>query len=211
MQETTEYQCTIVSIVPFPIIEEKPGLFPGRFSIPASIKNNPEILHVGKSVHYVYLDQDRESMQIRTSPEEVAASIVNDFVSSQLGIDEKSKPGIFFIPVKKTITEVKEECRVELAQAETSQNRWFLNCCKIADDDWNRYHQHRVISDTQRKMAELIGWTQDKHEWLSAVVNSQDSKCPACGTPIMFGIVICPNCKVILDKEKAKQFQFAGA
>jgi uncharacterized protein YqjF (DUF2071 family) len=48
--------CTVVSIVPFKINEQKPGLIPGIFTIEASDGKNPQVLVVQDARHNVYID-----------------------------------------------------------------------------------------------------------------------------------------------------------
>ena len=47
---------TVVSLLPIKITEEKPGLYPGSFHIPAVKNGDFNILHVGVSHYIVYLD-----------------------------------------------------------------------------------------------------------------------------------------------------------
>jgi hypothetical protein len=79
----------------------------------------------------------------------------------------------------------------------------------IADNDWQKYHQHNVISSFQRKAAELIGWTWKEHEWMSPMTTIKSSACPSCGLSVPDGVVICSNCKCVIDSEKFKNLQFA--
>lgn len=197
-------KATIVSIVPFESPERKPGLYPGYFLIPASPDGEPQVLVIGNSVHNVYLDDVRGSLQIRTSSYEIAAAIVYDYCSSQLAVDEGSKPGIFWVPGEVTAKEVKIKYPQELQQARDLQKHWFLALVRIADDDWARYHQHKSISDFQRFAAKSLNL---EREWL--LVSMDTSQCPACKNAVPVGAVVCPNCKCVLDKEAHKDLVFA--
>ena len=201
--------CTIVSIVPFEVNEEKPGLIPGRFHIAASDGVEPILLHIQNAMHYVYLDENRGSLPARDPSDEVAKSIVNDFVQAQLGISETAFPGIFWVPGALTLEEIKSQYSVELIKARSAQRAWMNNICRMADDDWNRYHKHSVISDFQRKSAEILGWSADEHEWMNTSLTINPEKCPNCQIALAKGTVLCPSCRCVLDLEKYKKLQFA--
>lgn len=202
--------CTVVSVVPFPIKEFKPGLIPGYFEIGASDGKVPVCLVVPDARHNVYIDDTRGSLSVRDASDEVARSIVEDFLNSQLAITDGVHPGIFFLVGEWTPKQVEEQFGAELTEAKIAQQRWFIEICKIADNDWNRYHQHNVISDFQRRAAELLGYTKDSHEWMAPSLVMSSQKCPGCNSQVAAGIAICPTCSCILDKEKASKLEFAG-
>lgn len=203
--------CTVVSFVPFDIFEEKPGLIPGRFAIPASDTKIPQVKHIPNDIfHYVYLDETRPPLPARDPADEVAKSIVNDFVNSQLGISETAQPALFWLPGKITAAEVlmkyKEKCDVVLAL----QNNWFNNLIKIADDDWTRYQKHTVISDFQRRIAGIKGLTAERHPWIDVGQMPQTVSCPACHSPVSPEAAICSVCRAVINKDKAAKFEFAS-
>jgi len=201
--------CTVASLVPFPINEEKPGLIPSRFVIPASDMKTPKVLTVGTARHYVYLDQDRGSLPVRTASTEVAESIVQDYITSQQRIEPDAHPAIFWVPGEKTSEQVQKEFAVQIVDLLKRQQRWFTLICQQADDDWAKYHRHTVVSDIQRKMAQILGWNPEQHEWMSPETTAVGVRCPACGSLSMMGAVICSVCQCVLDPEKYKNLQFA--
>lgn len=208
--KTEKLGCTVVSFVPFDIFEEKPGLIPGRFAIPACKDGKPQVLHVDKAIHYVYLDETRGSLVQRNPSDTVAESIVEDFVTSQMGISEGARPALFWVPGLRNEAEVSILYKERVEQALAEQKHWFLNCCRIADDDWNKYRKHNSVSDTQRQMAVQLGWKPEQHPWMdSAVIPESISVCPSCTTQVNSAAVLCPNCKCVLDVEKFKGLQFA--
>ena len=200
---------TVVSLVPFPISEEKPGLFPPRYHIPASDMKTPSLLKVATARHFVYLDESRGTLGVPDPSDQVARSIVEDYIESQMCIDDDAKPALFWIPDDLGVEEVSNKFKIEITKKLISQKRWFLNVAKLADNDWSRYHQHNVISSFQRKCADIIGWSPREHVWMEPMTTMESSACPACGTPVVKGVVICPNCKLVLDKEKFSDMQFA--
>lgn len=203
--------CTVVSLVPFKIKEFKPGLIPGYFELKESDGKVPSVLVVGDAKHNVYIDDTRGSLGIRDASDEVARSIVEDFKDSQLGISDGISPAIFWVPGSYTAKEIMEKFPSELAAANLSQKRWFIEVCKIADNDWNQTHKHTSISDFQRKAAELLGYTKESHEWMAPSLVMSSQRCPACNSSVSAGIIVCPNCRCILDTEKYKTFAFANA
>jgi len=201
----TEVKCTVVSFVPFELLEAKPGLIPPAFLIEKSDGKTPTIIHVGNSLHYVYLDDTRGSLPVRGPSDIVAESIVRDYVDSQLGIDEFSAPGLFWVPGEYTIAEIKVKFKDEIKSALDKQHNWFTNCCRIADDDWNKYHQHNVISSAQRLMAEMLGYSAVEHPWMAAVRKSEMPKCNACFSLLNDAAqTVCHVCKAsLVQKELA--------
>lgn len=202
--------CTVVSLVPFPIQEYKPGLIPGLYSIRASDGDIPVCLVVGDAKHNVYIDETRGSLGVRDASDEIARSIVEDFLASQLGISDGVHPGIFWVVGSVTPEQVKSHFGLELMSNKLAQKRWFIEICKIADNDWNRYHQHNVISDFQRRAAELLGYTKESHEWMAPSLVMASQRCPACNSVVSAGITICPQCRCILDKAKYESLEFAN-
>jgi hypothetical protein len=146
---------------------------------------------------------------VRDASDEVARSIVEDFLTSQLGCSDGVHPGLFYVVGEYTAKEIVEKFSDELNQSKTVQQRWFIEICKIADNDWNRHHQHNVISDFQRKAAELLGYRKEDHEWMAPSLVMSSQRCPACNISVSAGVIVCPNCRCVLDKEKYKTFEFA--
>ena len=195
---------TVISLVPFDIREEKPGLLPPRYFIPASDMKIPSLLKVGTASHYVYLDQDRGSLRVSDPSNEVARSIVEDYVTSQLGVDDTSKPALFWVDDVVVPELVMGKYRSTVNELLEFQKNWFTNVARLADNDWIRYHQHNVVSDFQRDCAKHLGWDPDQHEWMAPRI-LDILNCPACGSPIQKNIILCPNCKLILNEQAAKE------
>lgn len=204
-----ELKCTVVSLVPFELLESKPGLIPPAFLIEASDGVTPTLLHVGNSLHYVYLDDTRGSLPVRGPSDVVARSIVTDYIESQLGVGDNARPGIFWVPGEWNLAEVNIKFKDRLEEAKRAQENWFINCCRIADDDWNKYHQHNVISNSQRKMAVMLGWDPKQHEWMApkSVTDASSAKCFACYSPLNNPEqMVCHVCKAVLKKSDELTF-----
>jgi len=200
-------RCTVVSIVPFPInMEEKPGIFPGRFSIPASVNGVPEVLIVGKSTAQVILPGDRPPLVVEIPPHAIAKSIVEDYIMSQLAASPDAGPGITWFPGELTPRDVITKHAGVLAQLQEKQRKWFVRLVEIADTDWARYKSHRVIADFQRFACQELGLTR---EWLVIAEPAAPIKCPACKTTLPADTVVCSACRCIIDAEKYKTMKFA--
>lgn len=201
--------CTVISYVPFSIEEQKPTLVPGRFVLPASKQEKPETLIVGDSFYHVYIDENRAPMKQICPATKVAESIVNDYVNSQIGMETDATPALFFVEGEVPKDKILDKYARQVSDALASQKRWLINMCKIADNDWQRYHQHNVISQFQRVAAEYIGWRPEEHEWMAPATTQESRPCPACRLSATKGTVICSNCKCILDPEAYKNLKFA--
>jgi hypothetical protein len=200
-------ESTVISLVPIDINEEKPGLFPGRYKIPASDMRIPSILHVSHAKHFVYLDESRGSLGVPSPSDQVAKSIVDDWIESQLGIDEDSRPALFWVPDELSKDMVIEKFKVEIAKRLLSQRRWFLNLAMLADNDWTNYHKHNVISAFQRKCADIIGWNPIDHEWMAPMTTMESTPCPFCGNQVPKGFSRCGNCKEVINPRLEKEIQ----
>lgn len=202
--------CTVISLVPLRIQEEKPGLFPPRFIIEESDTILPQILHVYNATHYVYLDESRGMLQVKDPSDVVARAIVNDYHSSQLGVNDTDGPALWWVDTHVNFEDVLEHQRKVIPEKRERQHRWFVNLAKMADDDWTRYHKHVCISDFQRKIARLLDLNPDDHEWMMPLgMQSGDSifSCPFCRTTLPYGSVICTACHQIVDYKRKSEIE----
>jgi len=196
---------TVVSAMPFGINEFKPGLAPPKYVIPPAEEGNVQVLHVERAPYGVYVGDGRSLVQTDDS-EIVANSIVNDFVSAQLVHESGAKPALFVLEGKVSAEDVKHRHKPALDSALAMQKVWFWKLVQLADDDWQKYRQHKMITDIQKFAAKALGLKKD---WLYSVTDTQS--CPGCGSTVLANIAICPNCRAVLDSDKAKTLQFASA
>lgn len=195
--------CTVVSIAPIELNEFKPGLHPSKFHIRESIDENPQFLHVDDGFHYVYIDEDRGSLRVPDLASSIARSVVEDCTNAQMQITEDARPGLFWLPQK--VISIAQIPKPTLAEAKRVQRNWFMELCKVADNDWNKYHNHFVIADLQRKVARLIGWSPEEHIWMipESKTSELTSSCPACLSKMHPEAVICAICRT--DKRVFKK------
>lgn len=203
---------SVISIVPIAINERKPML-PAEFRfLPARVEE-PFILLLGKGINDIYVGEgrghygpDRSVIRVPIDAEVVAESIVTDWVDVQYGIMKPhAVPGLFWMPGEVTIEQLIGS--EELQRADHYQLNWFKNLVKLADDDWNKYRQHKTISDIQRYAA---GFLKLERPWLldTEIVQAM-SECPSCFEKVNPRAIVCSHCRFVLDKPRYDRAQFS--
>lgn len=195
---------TIVSIYPVDINETKPTLQPGKWHIPAGSYEKPSILVIGPSSWWRELGDDEPLLEIPVSSIVMADSIIKDFAN---GIIESNMndimPGLFFIPGAKTLDQIRKDHAPALEKARVKQDNWFKALVKVADTYWARTNGNPLsVSDDMRLAAKALGLKKD---WMLDTATLEMIKCKACGHLNNSAIVVCPNCKVVLDAVKFKE------
>lgn len=202
---------TIVSIMKKSFTSIKATLDPGRFVIPSGTIDNPGILTIGPSSWWYRPDPDK-LVEIPVASIALAESIVTDYANGLEGCNMvDAMPGLFFIPGEHSLDTIKKSYAAELNKAQARQKQWYLNLINAADVLWARTNGNPLsISEDARIAARELGM-MDK-PWLANFVNAANIKCKACGTFISGEVVVCPNCKVVINAEKFKSLglQFAG-
>lgn len=201
-------EATIVSLVPREIREFKPGLSQEYVNILAAPLNDISILVVTDQFYGLYLDSDRGSRLIPEPVGEFARAIVDDFKIAQIEVSEEHDawPGIFWVMGKFTIPEIKAKFAKEITKARDQQTRWFERLVYKADDDWAKLPSTQHISTMQKLAVKALNLTRP---WAIATLELGNLQCPACTLAVPPEAALCPNCKCILNKEKAAQLAFA--
>lgn len=198
---------TIVSFLPWALNEIKPGLIPENYYIPPAKDGIPGVLHIKDARSNLYV-RDGKTYPITHPAEEVANALVNDYCNAQLQGGEDAKPAIFWVNGKWSGGEVLTKFAVEVAEAKKKQNVWFMRLVRLADDDWARFGQHRMITELQRHAAKSLG--QLNKPWMQNQEPVEYTKCPACATLTDVNAAICQNCGYITNKEKATKLGIEG-
>lgn len=200
---------TVFSIAPFGVDESKPGLYPGRFVIPGCLDdNNPERLVIGTSDHLVSVAGRKQPIRVTTPSYEVAASIVRDFLDGQLFSSPDAHAGICWLQGDVSIKEFKEKNAALYKEMRETQKHWFVLVIQKTQDDWNKYHNSRVVSDQARFAVRALGI--EMPEWMTVeTVGLEFKKCPACSTMNDPTNAICSACSCVLDQEKYSKLSFA--
>lgn len=198
---------TLISIVPFPIAEFKPGIYPGFFEISASKNELPEVLVIGESIYHVEIDENR-TITVKCPSEDIARSVVDDYITSNLAYsaDDNAAPGLFWKPGEWNLSKILDGLKNELQEVKARQRRWFIKLVQLADDDWEKTQQHKFISDMQRHACKSLGL---ERPWIIIPKTTEGlTKCVACQSIISVDAVICPNCRCILNKSKYESMKF---
>ncbi len=207
---------TIVSVYPVAIRERKETITPGVFELAAGSYEKPAILVVGPSSWWREIDENQPLLEIVNSSVQIADSVVKDFAN---GLTECNMndcmPGLFYIPGCKTdkdgkvnneltLTWIKTEYKKSLDNAKLKQENWYRALIKLADTLWARTNGNpSAISNDMRIAAEALGM-KDKKSWMGDFSHAELIPCKACSTLVKNNVIVCPNCKVVLDQEKFK-------
>jgi hypothetical protein len=202
-------ESTIFSICPTPIFETKPGIYPGTFKIAGCIDDSkPERLLIGSSHHLMTVGGRKQPVRIETASHVIAASIVRDFLESKINAIPGQCPGIAWVHGNISVSEFIIKHKDVHDRMKDDQKHWFLKLCKDTDNDWAKYHNHRVVVDEAKFAAKLFGL---KPEWLTTEeVSLNFINCPSCSTPNNTANAVCTNCRCILNEDKFKSLKFAS-
>lgn len=210
-QAQRKHACTVVSMLPFALLEEKPHMLPSAFSVPAAEGDKFGLLYVEEGVHYIpnpLIDEGKPGSSIKqtTLPEDMARSIVDDYATAQVALGENSGPGIFWLSGRMTQNEIEANFPDLIEAYAKRQKNWFRNLCALASADWNKNHNMLAVSDLQRVAANALGIKEDWVDFQS----QETSNCRMCQTAINPAAIVCANCGCILKPELYKKEEFAN-
>jgi len=205
---------TVFSICPFPIDQLKPGIYPGRFKIdPCLDDRTPQHLVVGVSSYVVDVPGRKTALRMTQSSILIANSIVRDLMDSMLWYEPEAHPGICWLQGEISLQKFLIEHKDKHEEMRTVQKKWFINIVKKTEDDWKKYKNSRVVSDSARFAVRYLGI--ELPEWMSVeTIGLEHVRCPACSTMNDPNNAWCMNCiqggiKVILNEEKFKALKIA--
>lgn len=199
---------TVISLLPIPLIERKPGLQPGEYCIPAATNGKPGILNVVRAQFPVYIDENRPALIVPEPSDNVAESICRDYkVASDFYQPGLSEPGLFWVKEAWKLNDVisgrNEMITVMLKEAAEKQHNWFKLQVEKADDLWGQYRMRRMISDIQRLAAVALGVERDWN--LDTFIEKALSVCKFCRSAVAKEAIICPQCHGVLDVDAYKR------
>lgn len=194
---------TIFSIYPVDIHEKKYTLQPGVFDLPGGSYENPSRLVIGPSSWWRELSTDEPLLEIPVSSIMVAESVVRDYANGLIECNMNDiMPGIFFIPGVITVETLRKDHKKILDFADQKQKNWYLKLIEMGDVLWARTQGNPLsISNDMRIAARALGKDKD---WMQNFNNVEVIRCKACQTMVNSSVIICPNCKVILDEVRFK-------
>lgn len=202
---------TIVSIYPRRIKETKHTLQPGEFVIEPGSYEKPSLLVVGPSSWWREIDENQPLLEIPVSSIQIADSVVNDYCNGLLGCNmNDAMPGLFIIPGEHNIISIKKEYQKLLDKANEKQRKWFSELVRIADTLWARTNGNPLtIGDDMRLAAQELR-LEDK-PWLGDFTTMKMVNCIACGNMNNSNVIVCPNCKVVLDRKRFDELKLGFA
>lgn len=211
---------TLVSTLPFPLKEDKPGLIPATYRVPAAKHNEFSFIHISDGYHLMlvpFADEDMPPMKIPDQGEVIANAIIVDYTAACICISfdprangEQAVPGLFFVEGHLYPEDIKKRHADELAKAFLNTNFWFERLVKMADDDWAKTHQHKSIADSQRAACNYLNL---QREWNFTVMDTLKNLCWACKQSVHPDAIICSNCKAVINEVAYKEAKgkFANA
>lgn len=183
---------TIVSIMPMELREYKPLITGGFYIPPCKDKDEIKILHVPHNRRRIpSLDERMTDLTVDVIDETVAKSIVYDLLNATLSATQDAHPGIMWLEGQISEEEVRTKYSQQLAELHATQNRWFVNLVKTADDVFARSGMHRDITDVQRVAAARLGMLD--RPWV-AKLEQKSARCPSCLTMVPAGAKVCFQC-----------------
>lgn len=194
------YKATVVSLIPWQMFpEEKPHLQPSTYKIPIAPKDGISVFHVGEAGYNVANPFDDTNIRVPVTPDEIARSIVEDYVSAQICLDEGACPGIFWVQGELTVEDVMQYYPEKVAEYRLKQTNWFKLLVGMADADFTKNKNILAISDIQRHAARSLGIKKD---WVDFSVLGQDLEyCPFCKSIVPIGAVVCNVCREVINRE----------
>lgn len=209
---------TVVSTLPFALNEFKPGLIPANYEIKAAGHKDFSITHISDGYHNVLIpmsDEGAPPLRVTDTGEVIAQSLITDFTGSCLGISwepildrdtgettlDLAIPGLFWVENSLNRNAVKMNHADKLTQAFRNTTFWFERLVTMADNDWQRTHQHKVITHLQRMACKFLNITR---EWNFEVMAHLENLCWACKSAVHPDAMICMNCKTIV---KPKEYE----
>jgi hypothetical protein len=197
---------TIISLLPFDLVELKPGLNPNEYTINKAVGDKFGLTIIPNDIYYLINPdpladaKNTRNIKVPVPAIELARGIINDYISALLAVNPpEAIPGL--IAVRGDYTDRKEivsKFMKEISIARTAQNKWFENLVFIADDLWSKTKSPISISDLQRSAAKWLGITRD---WVSPIPQELIEKCPICKNAINPGALKCVVCNTVLNKK----------
>lgn len=196
---------TICSLLPYDLVESKPGLNPNEYTIKKAPKGGFSLTIISNDVYYLInpdlLSDAKEVRQIKVPVPsiELAQSIIMDYSVAVLGIaPPDAAPGLFALKgdwTDKKDFQLKHNALIGFHTK--TQTKWFENLVAIADDTWAKTRSPISISELQRTACEILGF---KRDWLNPIASELLDKCPVCMNTVLPGALKCVACGYVINK-----------
>lgn len=204
-------KATIVSIYPKEITERKHTIEPGLFQLQLGTFEQPSVLVVGPSSWWKELEENQPLLEIPINSIAIANSVVRDWANGVLACNMGDcMPGLFFVPGNLNQAEVLRLHKAQLIDARVKQINWYKALVKLGDMLWARSNGNPLaISDDMRLAARELN-LNDK-EWTKDTLAVELMRCLACTSLIPSFAIVCPNCRVVLNVQKATELNLKFA
>ncbi len=202
---------TIISIYPKPIEETKHTIEPGRFKIEPGSYEKPAILTIGPSSWWRETEENQPLLEIPIASISIANSIIVDWANGLLACNMGDcMPGLFFLPGTFTQKEIIQNHKAKLDIALLKQRNWYSALVKLGDMLWSRSNGNPLSISEDMKLAARELNLMNK-EWIKDSQIMELVRCIACQTLIQSTVIVCPNCKVIVNEIRAKELNLKFA
>jgi hypothetical protein len=205
--------CTIVSISARAIYEEKITVNPSVYNIEAAEDGDYSLLVVKAASWLKEMEIGEVDIyqEIPIGSISLANSIITDYCSGLLGYKPGiADPGLFCVAgehTKKTLEGftdpiTKKAFKVLLEEARVRQRNWYSELVLQTDKLWARTNGNPIVVGEDAKIAAIkLNLNRD---WMHNFASLEKINCKACGNLVNPAYPICPNCKAIINEEKAK-------
>lgn len=203
--------CTVANFTPFEYVEKKPGQVPDEYIIPPATENDtiPGILHVKNTHSNLYMPLQEYTYRVPIPGDVLARDIAFALVSAKLEFEYGvSEPAIFAVEGHHSAYAINHDFKKEVERALVKQAEWCRRLVKMADDDWQRLRQHKMITDVQRWAAKRLQLNREWRDIATPVTALLETvNCQFCGTLRLKNVAICPSCRQVVDASLLAQLQ----
>lgn len=202
-------KCTIISIFPKEITEQKWTIEPGIFNIPKGSVENPSLLVVGPSSWWREIDEEQPLLEIPVGSIQIADSIVKDYVNGLVGfIPDFALPGLAYVAGEQNLPSIKKSFQHVLDKMKNYQTQWYRELVNITNTLWARSNGNPLcISDDARLAAKEL--VLSNVDWMRDFAAMGMIRCMACGNLRNPEFPVCMHChNVDMTHPRAKELSF---
>jgi len=123
-----------------------------------------------------------------------------------LGVGKMRRPDESLAPLGVFISTTNPPGKAEIARARAALDGYYRHLVQEADAAWAqgpKMAEETIQPKLHFLAARRLNLTETECPWLKNAATAADRKnCDGCGTPYAVGIILCPQCRYILDPEK---------
>lgn len=202
VKNSKEQQVWLYSVGPWPLARELGSI--GTFRIPACPDDKEYV--AAAPIPGIFTEPvivNETTMELRMEPgggQYIAQQVlgVGMFIPKR---DSFAPMGVF---IGSQVGPNAKPTKEELAEARQTLNEYFAFLVNEARTAYQNNDQ-KAITDRHRLAARRL--KLENEVWYAARTATARQSCPACGTTCDNGIVLCPNCKFILDAARYEKLK----